>query len=250
MIDEYYTWLIYGYHSDDLKPQSHKYVVVVCDVCGKYNSSQMFNYSRNSGMCNQCSKIGMRSSEEKKRKISEANKGTKRSDEAKRKMSESHTGVSLSKEHVRKRADAQRGAKRSEEFCKIISILHKGIPMPEDVKRKISATLQGIRYEDWEGFATGQLYCEKFDDMCRDNNRNKYDNRCFICDISESNNVGRDGKQRLLSVHHYDMNKDAGCDDNEWNIVPLCMRCHGKAHTPMWIARIEYLLLNVWTQPQ
>lgn len=54
MIDEYYTFLIFGYHSNDLKPHSTKYIVVVCDGCGVYNSVPMYQYSRNSGMCIKC----------------------------------------------------------------------------------------------------------------------------------------------------------------------------------------------------
>ena len=45
MIDEYYTWLIYGYHIDDLTPGSGKRVVAVCDECGLYRSLQMRKYS-------------------------------------------------------------------------------------------------------------------------------------------------------------------------------------------------------------
>ena len=51
MIDEYYTWLIYGYHSDDLKPCSRKRIVAVCDDCGLYRSLRMEQYS---DLCKQC----------------------------------------------------------------------------------------------------------------------------------------------------------------------------------------------------
>jgi len=59
MIDEYYTHLIYGYYSDDLKPHSSKPVVVVCDKCGLYASLSMDNYSRNNDICRPCANIGI-----------------------------------------------------------------------------------------------------------------------------------------------------------------------------------------------
>lgn len=112
----------------------------------------------------------------------------------------------------------------------------------EKYSRMISANFQGISYDEWESFATGQEYCPKFNNDCRESNRYKYDRRCFMCDLSEEDNV----RQRKLSVHHVDMNRDQGCNGHGWKLVPLCPSCHRKAHTKTWIARIEYLLNNVW----
>lgn len=60
MIDEYYTFKIFGYHSDDLKPRSHKYIVVVCDKCGLYDSLSMDQYNRNNDLCPSCAHIGIK----------------------------------------------------------------------------------------------------------------------------------------------------------------------------------------------
>lgn len=51
MIDEYYTFLIFGYHSDDLSYGSSKRVVAVCDECGMYRSLTMDKYS---DICRNC----------------------------------------------------------------------------------------------------------------------------------------------------------------------------------------------------
>ena len=79
-------------------------------------------------------------------------------------------------------------------------------------------------------------YCEKFDNIVRDECRAKYGYRCFLCGISQNDNG------RRLNVHHADLNKAQGCGDVEWNIVPLCNKCHGKSHTTIWVYRIIYLI--------
>lgn len=52
MIDEYYTWLIFGYHSDELKPHSSKFVVSVCDGCYMYRVQSLNQYR---DLCISCS---------------------------------------------------------------------------------------------------------------------------------------------------------------------------------------------------
>lgn len=114
--------------------------------------------------------------------------------------------------------------------------------------RKMSATHQGISYDEWEGFATGQEYCPEFDEVCRESNREKYDRRCFLCDLLEEENIASTGMLKKLNVHHVDMNKNQGCDGVRWKLVPVCMKCHRMCHTKIWIARIEYLLNNVYSK--
>jgi hypothetical protein len=108
----------------------------------------------------------------------------------------------------------------------------------------VSARHQGISIDDWDGFATNSPYCEKFNESCRESNRDKYDRECFICGKPESKNFTKSGKLRKLSVHHIDMNKQQGCNDNEWKLVPVCLNHHGMLHTELWEARIKYLLRN------
>jgi hypothetical protein len=119
--------------------------------------------------------------------------------------------------------------------------------LPKDVvSRRRSATMQGIPYEEWTEYATEQKYCSKFNESLKRAIREKYDNKCFLCGKPQSDNITTVGQQKALSVHHVDMNKDQGCDEHDWSLVPLCLHCHGGAHSKMWQARIEYLLDNVW----
>lgn len=50
MIDEYYTFKIFGYHSDDLSYGSGKRVVATCDKCSIYRSVIMKQYNDKEGM--------------------------------------------------------------------------------------------------------------------------------------------------------------------------------------------------------
>lgn len=81
-----------------------------------------------------------------------------------------------------------------------------------------------------------RVYCHKFNNDCRERNRKKYGRLCFLCGKDETSNG------RRLSVHHVDMNKDQGCNDHAWKLVPLCKSCHAHGHSKLWQARIEYLL--------
>ena len=134
-----------------------------------------------------------------------------------------------------------------------MSILNSGCNNPHYGKkqsiescRRISAGHQGISYDEWEGFTTDNPYYYKFNELRRELNREKYDRRCFLCDKSETENITTTHKQRKLSVHHIDRNKQQGCDDIPWALVPLCMTCHGSVHNDLWESRIMWLLKNVW----
>ncbi len=51
MIDEYWTWIFYGYHSDELTYGSGKLIVGRCDKCCKYRISKMQSYC---DLCHSC----------------------------------------------------------------------------------------------------------------------------------------------------------------------------------------------------
>ena len=84
-------------------------------------------------------------------------------------------------------------------------------------------------------------YCYKFNEDCKEHNRNKYNRECFFCGKTEKENGVK------LSVHHIDYNKNQGCDGKpDWKLIPLCKICHsmtgGKIENrKLWEARILYL---------
>jgi len=179
-------------------PQSHKKVVAICDGCGKVRI--VFR----SGYRDLCRKCGA--------------KIAANSPEVRRKKSESHKGIPKSKAVKRK-----------------ISATKKGKPKSEAEKQKYSAAKQGIPYDEWEAYACEKKYCPKFNDACRESNREKYGRECFICGKTEKANGQK------LSVHHVDMDKAQGCESN-WKLVPLCRSCHIAAHNDEIIARLGYLI--------
>lgn len=113
-------------------------------------------------------------------------------------------------------------------------------PRSLEARKRISATKQSIPYDEWEEFAKESPYCPRFNEACRESNREKYDRRCFLSDMTEDDNGQK------LSVHHYDMNKAQGCDGHAWKLVPLCRKLHNTSHSSTWAARIIYLLEHVW----
>ena len=109
---------------------------------------------------------------------------------------------------------------------------------------RISAGHQGISVGDWESFACDKPYCSKFNESCKESNREKYDRKCFICGLPESENITKTNKHRKLSVHHVDINKNQGCGGTKWKLIPVCFHCHGFIHTDTWVKRLEYILKN------
>jgi len=77
-------------------------------------------------------------------------------------------------------------------------------------------------------------YCWKWTEEVRENTRNKYDRKCFLCGKSEEeqmNEMKEQGKRQFrLSIHHIDSDKEQGCNGKSWKLVPLCIHCHGKVH--------------------
>ena len=133
------------------------------------------------------------------------------------------------------------------ELSKKLSIIHKKRYVDNPELRILNSCSQlGISRDEWDGFAKENPYCEKFNESCRERNRARYGRKCFICGKPESENFTKTGKPQRLSVHHIDRNKQQGCDDYNWALVPLCLKHHGESHSELWEARITWLLDNVW----
>ena len=123
-----------------------------------------------------------------------------------------------------------------------------GITLSMQQKRRsimASAAKQGIPYDEWESFATEQKYCPLFNKACKESVREKYDRRCFICGLPESENITSAGKLKKLYVHHVDMDKQQGCDGKRWRLIPVCIQ-HHNLHNNLWMYRVIYLLGHVW----
>lgn len=165
-------------------------------------------------------------------------------EETRKKMHDAKIGKSLPAETCAKMSASRTGVKRkpmTQSTKDKMSEIRTGTHPSFEARWHHSATLQGIPYDEWEGFAKDQPYCPRFNEACRESNREKYDRCCFLSGMTEEEN----GKK--LSVHHIDMNKNQGCDGHAWKLVPLAAKLHNVSHTPTWMARIQYLLEHVWS---
>lgn len=230
MIDEYYTFIFFGYHSDELSGGSHKRIVAICDECCKYRILTMQGYHDLCKLCASHARKGIPRppfSEEWKNNMSNAMKDKKRTpftDEHRHNMSIAAT------KRIRTPV--------SDEARKNISISGQKRPLMTDIaKQHHSAAAQKIPYEDWNGYSVQGAYCEKFDEACKERIREKYNRLCYVCDKNEKDNG------RKLDVHHIDMDKEQGCNGHEWKLIPLCKRCHGKSHYAPLKHRLVYLSL-------
>lgn len=93
------------------------------------------------------------------------------------------------------------------------------------------------RNPNWKGGLKKQAYCYKFNEDLRERVRESFGRTCYLCPTTEANN----GKK--LDVHHADYNKGQGCG-HEWNLLPLCIRCHAK--TGHYRHYYFNLLSNYW----
>jgi len=159
MIDEYWTWTFYGYHSNEWADGSHKPVVVRCDKCCQYRISPIYAYR---DLCMSCAGIGKKKppfteehcknisisakkrirppcAESTKLKLSIAQKGKKRtplSDEWRNNISKAHKKL----------------PPRPQEWCDNISKAHVGKHLSEEHKQRVSSGHQGIPFDEWGGF--------------------------------------------------------------------------------------------------
>ena len=193
VIDEEETFRMFGYHSFDLKPKSHKKVIAKCDGCGKVRILSKSSYSV---FCHSCTIKGER----------HPLYGKHHSKESKEKMRQSHLGIPLSEKH--KRSLCVSMGKRNQ----------RGENNP--------AWKGGVSFEPYcEKFndAFKEKIRNKFDRTCFLCNRTEEE----IMKEMESDNK----EIHRLSVHHVNYNKNCLCNDSECEFVPLCISCHIKTNT-------------------
>ena len=240
MIDEEATFRKYGYTSDRWAPQSHKPVIALCDECGDIRAVKKGAYR---DLCHKCA-LGKAN----KKRAAAPDFLVRSIDDAETFRRFNHHAYDLSPNSGEMAVAVCVGCGKVRETPKqfYADLCRECTDKSDTNRRRVSAGRQGISYDDWDGFSSEQKYCYKFNEDCRERNRLKYGNRCFICGKPQSENKTMAGNDRKLSVHHYDLNKMQGCNDHEWKLVPLCTGFHTSSHNETWMARIEYLIEHVW----
>ena len=230
MIDEEATFQKYGYTSDRWAPQSHKPVIAACDECGDVRVVKMGAYR---DLCHKCALW-----KANKKRAAPPDYNVRSIDDAETFRRFRHHAYDLSPNSAGMVVAVCVGCGKVRETPKqfYADLCHPCRNKSDKNRQKQSATVRGMSYDEWDGYATEQKYCYKFNNDCRERNRDKHGHTCFICGMEEHING------RKLSVHHIDNSKSQGCDGEKWKLVPLCNSCHGKVHNPIWQARIEYLL--------
>jgi 5-methylcytosine-specific restriction endonuclease McrA len=192
---------------------------------------------------------GLHASEETRKKLSDAHKGHIHSEETRKRMSasqkraQSRDGPRIITDETRhKMSEAAKCRKTSDETRRKLSIARTGnknslgFKHSEETRRKNSEAHQGPKSHLWRGGISFEPYCPRFNEMLKEEIRNKFGRKCFIC--------GKPENMRGLSVHHINFDKMAGCYGKRWNLLPLCQSCHAKTGR----ARFHYfnLLNNYW----
>jgi len=154
-------------------------------------------------------------------------------------------------------AKKQRDLWEDEEFYEMMcNRIKVGSNTDESRERKSVAILKFYINKRWNHLSLNSLingevlkdfisiekeYCYKFNNECKEHNREKFGRSCFICGRVEEENGEK------LSVHHVDMNKNQGCNDIDWKLIPVCRSCHGTInYNNMWKCRIIWLLDNIY----
>lgn len=112
-----------------------------------------------------------------------------------------------------------------------------------EYRKRVSAGLQGIPIEEWEGFTHYYPYCPKFNSRFKEGVRILQGHRCALC-----GNVWKPGVPKH-SVHHVHNRKDSCCAKDAPTIfVLLCSKgCHQRT-SKNWRKYVErftrYVLKN------
>jgi hypothetical protein len=186
-----------------------------------------------------------------RKRIGDALRGKPKSKEHCKKISESHKGKPPSELTLQKLSKSRMGKKRSEATRYKMKVSHKGMlgkTHTIDTRKKISDKLKGEKHpffgkrgKDAPNFgncgAKSPLwidgrsflpYCFLFNLKRKIAVRVFFRYVCICCGKHTNENLTKSGKQRELSIHHVDHDKQQGCNGIPFNLVPLCLECHGK----------------------
>ena len=111
------------------------------------------------------------------------------------------------------------GKYRSEEYRANIRKARLGKYHSEETKLKISLTNSGENHPQWQGGISSEPYGVEFNDVLREQVRERDNHTCQICGIGESG--------YKLHIHHIDYNKE---NNNPANLITLCINCHPKTN--------------------
>lgn len=193
------------------------------------------------------SHLGLKQSDETKEKKRQAVLGHEVSNETREKIRQKNLGYKHTKESKEKMMNAKlenqcaKGCKHSEESRK----KRRQIMNRPEIKERIRQANLGENNPNWQGGISFDPYCEKFNPSKKKEVRDKYNNCDYLTGIHRDIcNKDKNGKIHELSVHHIDYNKDQGCDEIPWKLIPVS-KSHNSMfnkNKPFWEKLILYSL--------
>lgn len=145
MIDEYWTWMFYGYHSDEIAPRSRKPIVARCDDCCQYRVLKRNDYR---DLCKSCAGKYRTFSEEHCRKISLSHLGEKNPNYGKHPTNETRLAMALSRTGERNHFF---GKHHTDDAKHKISIANTGRHHTKEARRNMSEAHMGNSNESQQG---------------------------------------------------------------------------------------------------
>lgn len=180
-------------------------------------------------------------SDEAKKNISDARTRTWANPEFKTKMSGVRKKQFANPETRQKMRDSHKGQTLSDECKEKLRKHFEGREFSEEWRHKISASKKGPLNAMWKGGYFPKKYCFKFNKALKDDIRAEHGHRCFLCSKVQTTPG--------LSIHHIDYNFNAGCNNQRFALLPLCIKCHTKTNHNRWYW--FNLLINYWaTNPE
>jgi hypothetical protein len=143
----------------------------------------------------------------------------------------------LDEEKARKKsynaAHREEETRKKASYKKVIICAHCGKRSVTDrYKHRIFCSYRcsrmGPNNPQWKGGISYEPYCIKFTKYLKEEIRDKFGHRCFLCHMTEEMNGCK------LSIHHCDYLKSQGCQGQRWSLLPLCKQCHAKTNTRRW----------------
>lgn len=259
MIDDGRTMEIYGYTSDELSHGSARPIVAVCEDCGSYKDIMNNNYinAKHPDLCQLCINkkrfendptIKDRMSIAQRKRYEDPAEREKTSIANKKRFEDPAEHKKLSVATKKRYEDDPTAGERQ-------SIVLKKTHEDDPTIRERMSIAQRKRFEDdptlidrmsgenapnWQGGISFGKYCPKFNNVIKQYIRDKYDNCDYISGLKDY----ICNPFRKLDVHHIDYNKEQGCDDHEWRLIPLSRTNHTRtnANRDFWNRLFTYSL--------
>lgn len=249
MILEEETFEKFGYYPKDITVRQHKPILVTCNVCGKVRAILKRGVHYNS-LCRKCGGVQNQKLNDKEWLFTQywlnelsLLKIAKEigSDASSVALAFKRLGIptrTLMESHPRGEKHYLFGEQMPEETRWKIRENHPDFtgenhpqfgthPSKETraiMQAKKIGLYDGPKNPNWNGGISFDPYCTKFNNVLKEEIRDKFGRICFICSKTEEENG------RKLDVHHVDYNKNQGCNGIRWLLAPLCMSCNGKAN--------------------